>query len=406
MNDQAINLRRSWTVIGVIFAQWLIGYFDKTAMSVVAVPVAKEFGFTPSQMGMVLSGFFVGFAIMVPVGGYLADRFGPRRVLLSVMVLWSLFTGLTAVAWSLGSLIVIRAIFGAAEGSFPAASSAAVAELMPHNKRGRAKGLLQSGASLGTAIGAFAVASIASAYGWRASFLVFAVIGVLLSILFLVVSRDMRCTQRSAANRAAGVPLSALFGSRLVLLLAGIQFGVGFYAWGLTQWMPSYWVNVKGLSLSTAGVATAVPNLIAFVAMIGTGFLADRTSGKEGKFVSLMMLISVVAVTLTYYASTVLMGVIWLGVAQIAIGCCVPMLAIVVLKRMDVSVVGTATGLSNLGQQIAGVVAPTVMGVAIQLSGGSYAAVFALVVAILLLCASISLLLDRTSAGKLAPTAA
>jgi sugar phosphate permease len=170
--------------------------------------------------------------------------------------------------------------------------------------------------------------------------------------------------------------------------------------------MPSYWVNVKGLSLSTAGVATAVPNLIAFVAMIGTGFLADRTSGKEGKFVSLMMLISVVAVTLTYYASTVLMGVIWLGVAQIAIGCCVPMLAIVVLKRMDVSVVGTATGLSNLGQQIAGVVAPTVMGVAIQLSGGSYAAVFALVVAILLLCASISLLLDRTSAGKLAPTAA
>lgn len=184
-------LSRNWLIVWVIFIQWLIGYFDKTAISVLAVPIEKEFGFSKPEMGMVLSGFFLGFAVMVPIGGYLADRFGARRVLFTVMILWSIFTGLTVLAWSLVSLIILRAIFGAAEGSFPAASSAAIAQLMPIDKRGRAKALLTSGATLGTGLGAFLVAWIASMTGWRTPFIIFSVIGIVTSLAFLVVSGPM-----------------------------------------------------------------------------------------------------------------------------------------------------------------------------------------------------------------------
>lgn len=189
--------------------------------------------------------------------------------------------------------------------------------------------------------------------------------------------------------------------SPLVWLLAATQFGVGFFAWGLNSWLPSYWVQVKGLQLTGAGLATAIPNLVAFFAMIAVGFLADKTAGKEGRFISGFMLVTIIATALTYSASSVVQGVLYVGIAQVAISACAPLLAIVVLKRMSSAVAGTATGLTNFGQQFAGVIAPTVMGYAIELAGGSYGVIFALVIGILAVCALISLLIDRTTGGAL-----
>ncbi len=402
MNTGFVNLRHNWIIIWVIFVQWLIGYFDKTAISVLAVPIEKEFGFSKPEMGMVLSGFFLGFAAMVPIGGYLADKFGPRRILFIVMLLWSIFTGLTIFAWSLVSLIVLRAIFGAAEGSFPAASSSAVAQLMPVEKRGRAKALLTSGATLGTGLGAFLVAWMASHMGWRTPFIIFSAIGIVTSFVFLLVSSSMGSpVQKSGTSVGVKVPLKKIFQSRLIWLLAATQFGVGFFAWGLNQWLPSYWVQVKGLQLTSAGLATAIPNFVAFFAMIAVGFLADKTTGKEGRFISLLMVVTIIATALTYYAGSVVTGVIYVGVAQVSISCCAPLLAIVVLKRINTSVAGTATGLTNFGQQIAGVIAPTVMGFAIEAAGGSFGVIFALVIGILAICALISLMIDKVPAVEL-----
>lgn len=394
MTAQPINLKRSWWIVGVVFVQWLIGYFDKTAMSVLAVPVAAEFGFSKSQMGLVLSGFFLGFAIMTLVGGYLADRFGPRRVLFLVMLLWSIFTGMTAVAWSLVSLICLRTAFGLAEGSFPSASSAAIAQLMPIHQRGRAKALLTSGATLGTAFGALIVAVLASMHGWRFPFVLFSIVGVGVSLAFLAISGPMKRRESSTRPIPFKTAMRTVARSRLIWTLAATQFGVGFFAWGLNQWLPSYWVQVKGLSLSSAGLVTAIPNIVAFFAMLGAGFLSDKVAGKEGKFIGAALIVTLIATCLTYFASSVALGVFYVGVAQVAIATSAPLLAIVVLKRMDTSVAGTATGLTNFGQQLAGVIAPTVMGYAIDAAGGAYGVVFVLVVIILAISAAISLTID------------
>ncbi len=398
MTSAQLTMRRSWWIIGVVFVQWLIGYFDKTAMSVLAVPVAAEFGFSKSQMGLVLSGFFLGFAAMTPIGGYLADRFGARRVLFLVMLLWSIFTGLTTLAWSLASLIVLRALFGLAEGSFPSASSAAVAALMPVHQRGRAKALLTSGATLGTAFGALIVSALAASHGWRYPFHVFAAIGIAVSFAFLLISRGMAPQQSRTQPLSLREALRVVGRFRLVWALAATQFGVGFFAWGLNQWLPSYWVQVKGLSLTSAGLVTAIPNVVAFFAMLGAGFLSDKVSGKEGKFICVALIVTLIATCLTYFASSVAMGVFYVGVAQVAISTSAPLLAIVVLKRMHTSVAGTATGLTNFGQQMAGVIAPTVMGCAIDAAGGAYGVIFALVVIILAVSAVVSLTIDGAPA--------
>jgi MFS family permease len=395
-----MSLRRSWLIIGVIFVQWLIGYFDKTAMSIIAVPVSKEFGFSPSQMGMVLSAFFLGFAVMTPVGGYLADRYGARRVLMVIIVLWSVFTGLTALAFSLVSLIIIRALFGAAEGSFPAASSVAVAEVVPQRHRGKAKSLLVSGSSLGTAVGAYLIASLAGAWGWRSGFIIFAVLGVLLSVVFWKVSKPMPLPVRTSHQTAGELSLKSLLRHSFIWKLVAMQFGVGIFVWGMGQWMPTYWVQEKGLELTSAGIATAIPNLAAFVAMISVGALVDKWPGFEGKLIAGLMAVAIVFVYLTYIAETVPMGIAFLSVAQVAATSCAPLLSIIVLKRVRRAVTGTATGIGNFGQQFAGVLAPTIMGFAIQATH-SFVAVFGIVMAVMAAALVVALTADRSRLGSL-----
>ena len=79
---------------------------DRMVMSYAVVQIGKEFNLNASLIGLVLSSFFIGYAIMQIPGGWLADRFGSRKVLLVIVFVWSIFTGLTGSAWSLLSLLI------------------------------------------------------------------------------------------------------------------------------------------------------------------------------------------------------------------------------------------------------------------------------------------------------------
>ena len=87
-----------WQLVALLFIAGIINYLDRAALSVAAPLITKELGLDPSQLGFVLSSFFFGYALFCFVGGYAADRFGPRLVLIVSMTVWSIFCGLTAAA--------------------------------------------------------------------------------------------------------------------------------------------------------------------------------------------------------------------------------------------------------------------------------------------------------------------
>jgi MFS family permease len=391
------ELRHNWLIIGVIFVAWLVGYFDKTAINVAAIPISKEFGLNPCQMGLVMSAFFTGFAIMTPFGGFLADKFGARKVLLLIMILWSFFTGFTGLAWSLTSLIFMRFIFGAAEGGFPSSSSVAIVELMPQEQRGRAKAFLVSGASLGIAGGVILVTAICNDFGWRAAFLLLGGCGATLAALFFVVSKSMN----SGKNRTAWqgmAKLTEIIKMPLVWKLAIMQFGVGIFIWGMSSWMPAYWVNVKGLNLIAAGFATAIPSFVAFIGQLAAGWAADKhLTGREGKFIAAMMAIAIVFIYLIYSATTVASAIFYLTVAQVSLAAAAPLSSIIILKYIPEEIVGTATGVANIGLQCAGVVSPVIMGYTIMIFNGSYFAIFGLVMVVMVVSMLVSLTVDASA---------
>ena len=84
---------------------------------------------------MVLSAFFLGYALMQMPGGILADRFGAKRVLLAAVIVWSIFTGLTAVAVGLGFMLVVRFLFGIGEGGFQPSASKLISTYYPEDEK-------------------------------------------------------------------------------------------------------------------------------------------------------------------------------------------------------------------------------------------------------------------------------
>ena len=127
---------------------------DRAAIGIALTAVAKEFQLAPNEMGIVISAFFVGYSIMQIPGGWLADKYGSKIVIITALFCWSLFTLGTGFAASLTMLLVIRFLFGLGEGPFPASSFKAIAEYFPKKERAKFTGGLVSSNYIGSAFGA------------------------------------------------------------------------------------------------------------------------------------------------------------------------------------------------------------------------------------------------------------
>src|SRR5215472_8257805 len=114
-----------WYILGLISLMYLITYLDRVNISNAAPEISKEFGFDKITMGVIFSAFVWAYAIFQVPGGWLSDRFGPRTVLTTIVVYWSVMTAATAAASGFISFFVVRFLFGVGEaGAFPGATRA------------------------------------------------------------------------------------------------------------------------------------------------------------------------------------------------------------------------------------------------------------------------------------------
>ena len=404
MEDKAVKKRTNkYVILGILFLSWVIGNFDKVAINVAAIPITKEFDLTPQYMGMIMSAFFLSYSVMTLLGGILADKYGHRKVLTTIMGLWSGFTALTGAAWNFYSMVAIRFIFGAAEGGFGPASSVTVAEVFPKEQRGRAKSFLVSASVIGSGLGALVTTALMVAYSWRMAFFVFGILGLILTVLFYVFIRVHKGSAEEADQAAAAAAtkfsLKNVAKVPMVLQLGLIYFGAGVVNWGLTSWMPSYWVNVRGLSMLKMGAVMALPAIAMFVFMQVSGFILDKYAAGREKWV---LLAGALGVALFIYlmmgASTINEAIIYSVLAFTCMAFISSTVFVLPLKYLPMGMIGSATGFINFMQQVAGIIAPTVMGFLLTRFAGSYVPVFYFVIGSVVFSAAIALLI-KTKAG-------
>ncbi|MMZ57506.1 MFS transporter [Aneurinibacillus migulanus] len=379
--------KNKYLILGLLCLAWFVGYLDRVSMSIAIIPITKDFNLSPTQVGLVLSSFFIGYAFMQPIGGWLADKFGSKRILIMAIILWSLFTALTGIAWSFISLIVIRILFGIGEGSFPPASSVAIAEHFPKTERARAKTLLLSSTSIGSAVGALVVAAVVTSYGWRSMFIFLGFIGVVISILFwLYVRPSTQERENSKKQTANKVSVKQLLKIPTMQKLVIIFFGITIAGWGLNSWMPSYFVNVRHMDLISAGLSTAIAPLMGFVTSIASGWILDKFMvGREKYLIIIGASLAALFLYLMFNTPSVVLAVTYMTLCKMSMNLVESTVFVLPLKNLPEEFIGTGTGLINFGGQIGSTISPTVIGFLISMFNGSYNAAFWFLIALLTL---------------------
>ena len=210
----------NWPVtVIVFFAGSVLLWADRSNFSVAAAAWAKDLNWTPSTIGLMLSAFSLGYLVIQPIGGWIADHFGPRRTLAGAMAGWSLWVLLTPLAPTILWLTAtFRVLLGAFEAPYIPASIAAVSRAIPsRSRRGRFAAFMQSGAQLGPATGVFFAGLIMQATGSPVYiFVVFGVIGLAGAALWWIFARNFAdpvptgalAETEEAKERAAQAPVS------------------------------------------------------------------------------------------------------------------------------------------------------------------------------------------------------
>ncbi|MGA2745044.1 MAG: MFS transporter [Candidatus Sulfotelmatobacter sp.] len=294
-----------WFLVFWLFILSAVSYLDRVNISIASGSIADAYQLSDVQLGKVFSAMLVGYALFQTVGGRLADRFGPRRVLAWGVAWWGVFTALTAlvpskIAGALFIFVAIRFLLGAGEAVIYPSANQFVARWIPISERGIANGWIFAGVGAGAGLTPLIITYIMVHYGWRSSFWVCSIIGFAAGAVWFLAARDTPgehpgvspselalirsgLTQREVTNNPKDlVPWVRVVHSKEVWAVTVSYFCYGYIAWIFFSWFYRYLAKVRGLDLKASAFYTMLPFLAMLVCCLLGGAINDRLTKWRG----------------------------------------------------------------------------------------------------------------------------
>ncbi|MCU1384272.1 MAG: transporter [Acidobacteria bacterium] len=375
-------------VLGLLCVMYLITYVDRVNISTAADSIKRELQLSNTQLGFLQSAFGYPYLIFQIFGGWIGDRFGPRRTLFLCGLVWAAATILTGFAGGLTSLFVCRLLVGIGEGAtFPVATRA-MQSWTAVGRRGFAQGLTHAFARLGNAVTPPIVAWLIVMIHWRGSFIVLGCCSLVWVVIWLWYFRDVPAQHPAITaaeldvlpNRGAPaaiarprVPWRAL--TRRMAPVTVVYFCYGWTLWLYLTWLPSYFLHEYRFDLKQSALFTSA---VFFAGVVGDylgGEISDRILHRTGDLqkarrnvVMIGFLGSFVCLVPVFLTHDLVAIIVSLGAAfffaEIVIG---PMWSI----PMDIAgkFSGTAAGMMNTGSALAAILSPIAFGYIIDATG-------------------------------------
>ncbi len=384
------RFKATHTVLGLVCIMYFITYIDRVNIATAASDIQKELGLSNTQLGFAFSAFAYPYLLFQVAGGWVGDRFGPRRTLFWCGVVWALATILTGFITGLLTLVLARVLLGFGEGAtFPTATRA-MQDWTPAGQRGLAQGLTHSFARLGNAATPPLIAALMVAVTWRGSFVLLGLISLAWVVVWVFYFRNdpkdhpaiteaellrlpLRRTQAAVEKRVPWRPLL-----RRMWPVTLTYFCYGWCLWLYLNWLPLFFKNSYSMDIKKSAIFASG---VFFAGVIGDslgGVLSDailaRTGnvrfarlsvcvgGFVGAFLSLLPILfyrdlTVAALCLSggFFFAEIVIGPIWSVPMDIA-----PQYS------------GTAAGLMNSGSALAAIVSPLLAGYLIDVTGNWY----------------------------------
>ena len=294
--------RVRYSIVALATAINLLCYTDRMCIAAAGPTIARDFGFSPSRMGLVFGIFSLAYALGQTPWGMAADRFGSRGIVTGAIACWSVFTALTGAARGLISMLAIRFAFGGMEAALSPATAVAFTRWMPVSERSTSFGTYLGGGRLGAALTPPVAVFLLLRFGWRTAFVLFGLLGLPAAAAWYFWYRDQPAAhpwvnqeERQVISSGGDVQRPSpggtgwrglLRSTRLWSLLA-VAFAVTFLWQFYITWFPTYLIQKRGLPVAEASFYAGLPFVFGVAATwtggLVTDFLTRRFDARRGR---------------------------------------------------------------------------------------------------------------------------
>jgi len=399
-----MNFPYRFKIIFLSFLAVAICYIDRVNISVAIIPMQKQFEWSEFQVGIILGSFYFGYMFTLIVGGYLADKYGGKKVLGYGLLIWSFFTIITPFfAYSgLWWLVFIRIFMGLGEGiTFPS-WHAIYARWIPFNERTRAVAFTNSGIAAGTVFGYAIAAIIIASYSWEYVFYIFGILGIFWYFFWnenvtsfpednRYLSKDeLRLIQNEAPSKdsAPSIPFLKLIRNMPFLAIAIATFCNNWSLYTFLSYLPKY-VNAPitegGMGIDLGSnifvFAILIPCVVSIISLIMGGYLADALIKRGYAIINVRKTVnsigffgSAVFLFLMSNEDSLLNIVILLSLINICSGICAGGFGV---NHADLGpkYTGSLVGISGSIGMVAAILSPIVAGAVLQVTN-SWSVIF------------------------------
>ncbi|MBB5046216.1 MFS family permease [Rhodopseudomonas rhenobacensis] len=398
MTEQATALRPThWSksifsapnvVLGLLCILYFSAYVDRVNISTTAGMMRKEFGISNVEMGVVFSAFAYPYVLFMVFGGWLADRFGARRVLMVCVSVAAVATFCTSLVSGVVGLFMCRLLLGFGESvMFPSATRGMQAWI-PSDRYGFVQGITHSFSRLGNAVTPPIVAALVILWGWRGSFAVMGVMTLAWVGFWVYYYRDdPRDHPKIRPEDLIGLPERAPAKARKIPWLrlgwrmapvTFTYFCYGWSAWVYLNWLPSFFFEGQGFDLKKSA---AFASGVFFAGVVGDtvgGLMSDAVKRRTGnvKLARLSVLwIGMLGSAVCLTAMMYLHDIMWISLA-LAAGFFFLELVIAPAWAVPMDIApqyaGTASAMMNIGFAVAGILSSVSFGWILDLTGNWY----------------------------------
>jgi MFS transporter, ACS family, glucarate transporter len=272
-------MNKRYQVLSALALFSIITYLDRTSISITGHAITKELNLSDTQFGWILAAFSFAYGVFEIPTGFLGDKLGPKKVLIRIVIWWSIFTILTGFSYSFATLFIIRFLFGVGEaGAYPNAT-VVISRWFPKNERGRAQSFIWIASRIGGATAPFLSIYLMSNYGWRWVFYIFGALGLLWVVFWLFwfqdEPRDMKGIKESEVNQIED-------GREIKVAAHGVLSCLLYGAYFYLSWMPKYLKVGRGVADKDIAFLAALPFILGMAGCFIGGFSSDYLSKKYG----------------------------------------------------------------------------------------------------------------------------
>ncbi|MEG0286056.1 MAG: MFS transporter [Vagococcus sp.] len=364
-NNVNLNL-----LLGSLFLGYVMVYIDKLSVGISIVSISKDIPMSESTKGLILSAFFIGYALMQVPMSFAINKFGARSVVILSVLLIGTFDFIFSLSQTVQMLIAVRLLTGMlAHSGYASASSKEVIDNFPLEKRTFAKGILISSSGVAGVLGPIMLSPIIEIKGWQFAYSILTLTAIIIAIIIAFsIPRKQKIVK--SEQKANTVSILSVWKNPTIWILFAAAFFINNLLYGLNNWLPTFLTTYRGVSLTQSGLISSAVGIFALTGAIAGGYIVSKYFfGKDREVIFLTSIIGAILVFCAYFVNKPINFIIILGLATLFLTLSFVTLMAIPMKLFEGNAFAPSYSTIASGGIVGGAVAQLVIGFLVESSG-------------------------------------